>query len=205
VIIQTTLDGEPAEALLLQIAAILQRSGIAILPTETIYGLHAAADDARAVQKIDKLKNRDSEKPFVVLCSTILQAKTLGIIFHEKHERKLEQIWPAPLTVLLPISRPIAAAKNHEVIAVRISALPWLRRLCEIAGPTASSSVNHSGENAITSTKEISKEILTGIDAIIDAGPIVGLPSTIVDLTTSTPNVVREGAFSFSQNLWKRL
>lgn len=197
--------GDPSDEVLAEIAAILQGGGVAILPTETIYGFHASATSEAAIRKIDIVKNRDAGKPFVMLCASIEQAKKVGIVFTKDNERRLDEIWPAPLTALLPVLSKIAAARNQEVVAVRISALSWLRRLCEIAGPIASTSVNRSGEEAISSTKEVSEELLTGVDAIVDVGRIEGQSSTIVDLTNELPKVVREGAFCFSQKLWKRL
>lgn len=198
-------EGDPTEHVLSEVAAILQGGGVAILPTETIYGFHAAATNDSAIRKIDVAKNRDRGKPFVVLCASIDQAKNAGVVFTADNERRLKAIWPAPLTALLPTREKIAAARNREVVAVRISTLSWLRRLCEIAGPIASSSVNRSGEDAISSTKEVSEELLTCVDAIVDTGRVEGQSSTIVDLTQEPPKVVREGAFSFSQKLWKRL
>lgn len=201
-----SLTGGDLEAAVLdELSTIIQHGGVVILPTETIYGFHAAADRHEAIARIDQIKRRDHDKPFLVLASSIEQAKAAGVVFHDDVEKKLANIWPAPLSVILPTSRAVAAAKGHASLAMRISTLPWLRRLCEIVGPIASTSLNRSGEGAICSTEEIPEEILNSVDAIVDAGHLNGVPSTIVDLTGRSPIVVREGAFTFAQNLWKTL
>ena len=199
------IAGDPDAKLVDEIARVLTRGGVALLPTETIYGLHACADHVGAIKTIDELKGRDEEKPFVVLCSSIEQAIDLGAIFSPENMRRMKKLWPAPLTAIVPSSNAIAASKQKSRVAIRISPLLWLRRVCESAGPIASTSANVSGEPAISQTRDLPEALIERLDLVVDAGRIEGASSTIIDLTGREPAVVREGAFSFSQNLWKTL
>src|SRR5436305_10310537 len=89
--------GEPSEDVLDEIADVLRAGGVALLPTDTIYGLHALALDESAVARIRSMKERGDEKPFVVIASSAEQLERLGVSIPEA----LREIWPAPLTAIL--------------------------------------------------------------------------------------------------------
>jgi L-threonylcarbamoyladenylate synthase len=200
-----SFSGSPSADQRDAIAAVLQRSGVALLPTDTIYGLHAVATDERAVARLTRIKGRADDKPFVVLGASIDQLAALGVAFDDDMRAALSEIWPAPLTAILPLRAPIPASRGAASLAVRIPALEWLRELVEATGALASSSANHSGMQAITSVAELPPRIESAIDAIVDGGPLGGTPSSIVNLTGVSPQWVREGDTTFSQKVWKTL
>lgn len=187
------------------IREVLEHGGIAILPTDTLYGLHAPASSRGAVEKIFAAKRRSSSQPLVVLCSSIEQVRGLGAEIDDSMARALGHLWPAPLTAILELRSPIAASAGRSTIAVRIPDLAWLRGLLDSTGPLASTSVNVSGERAVYSTDDIPMELLEKVDALLDAGTIASSASTMVDFTSEPPRVVREGKFLFTQNLWKTM
>ena len=187
------------------LAGVLLRDGVALLPTDTIYGLHALAMSANAIEKIVAIKGRDSDKPFVVLASSIDQIIGIGGRIDEHTRRALDALWPGPLTAVVPIETAIAASRGARTIAVRIPDLRWLRDLVSKTGPLASTSVNRSGEPSITSLRDLSFDLQSRIDAIHDAGPLDGKPSTIVDFTSDEPRLIREGDPRFTQKVWKTL
>jgi L-threonylcarbamoyladenylate synthase len=191
------VDGEPAAGVLDELAGILLGGGVALLPTDTIYGLHARATDERSIARVRALKGRDGDKPFVVIASSINQLRALGATVPEV----LSSIWPAPLTAIL--------ASGKGTVAARIPDLGWLRALLDRTGPLLSTSANRSGEPPISSPEGLGNELLDGLDALLDQGPREGRPSTIVDLTGREPRMVREGDSGFAQilrkTLWKGL
>lgn len=197
--------GGPGPDLLERTAAILREGGLAVLPTDTIYGLHASASSEAAVRRIFAAKRRSSSAPLVVLCSDRGQFASLGIAAAEDLLDALETLWPAPFTAVLPLSRPIAPSAGRETIGVRIPALAWMRELVARSGPIASTSVNVSGERAVYSTEEIPVELIDSVDILLDAGPLAARASTVIDFTAAVPAVLREGDFRFTQNLWKSL
>lgn len=198
-------SGGPSAEQIDEIASTLQTSGITILPTDTVYGLHANATDARAVASVFRAKRRPEGQALVVLCSSIAQVESLGVSADPRVLAALASVWPAPLTAILPLRAPIAASARNDTVGVRIPKLSWLRELLGRTGPLASTSVNLSGERAVYSTDQIPKELLEFVDLVLDAGTIDSEPSTLVDLTNDEPIVIREGRFRFTQNLWKSL
>jgi len=187
------VDGEPPVDVLDEIADVLRAGGVALLPTDTIYGLHAMATDAQAVARIRSMKERGDEKPFVIIAASAEQLEKLGAAI----PNALREIWPAPLTAIV--------AAGETTIAARIPDLPWLRALLDRTGPLVSTSANRSGEPPITTPEMIADDLLEGLDALLDAGLREGQPSTIVDFTGAEPRIVREGDPDFAQFLRKTL
>src|SRR5437764_7559920 len=154
------------------IAAALSSGGIVLLPTDTIYGLHAKADDAAAVAKIAEMKGREGEKPFVVLAASLAQVEALGAVLRDDIRPLLAAVWPAPVTAILPLRAPIAASRGASTIAIRIPALEWLRELLVRTGPLVSTSANRSGETPIRVPSELARALQTQLAGIVDAGPL---------------------------------
>lgn len=188
-----------------EVVQALAYGRVIILPTDTIYGLHAIAASAAAVEKLFLIKARDDRKPFVVLCDTVARLAELGVSLSHSQREFLSSVWPAPLTVILPLAVPIAASAGSRSLAIRIPALEGLRGLLARTGPLASTSVNRSGEAPCIDLKDLGPDFHTRIAGVVDAGRREGRPSTVLDLTGPTPRVVRQGEFAFTQNLWKRL
>jgi len=195
------IDAAPAAADLDEIAALLRGGGVVLLPTDTIYGLHALADDEAAIARLANVKGRDDGKPFVVVAASIEQLMNAGISFTPDLRTQLDALWPAPLTAILPLSRPVAASRGASSLAVRVPDLVWLRELANRTGPLASTSANRSGEAPITTPDRFEMEI----DGVVDRGLFSGEPSTIVDFTGDDPRLLREGNHAFTQNVWKTL
>lgn len=185
--------------------SILLNGGVVLMPTDTIYGLHALADDETAVQRLIDAKGRDEGKPFVVVGASIEQLEQLGAKFTTTTRKILEDVWPGPLTAIVPLAKPIAASRGTSKIAVRVPALPSLRELLELTGPLASTSANRSGEPPISDPRSLSHDLQARLDAIVDAGPRDGEPSTIVDFTGDEPRLIRGDQTFFTQKVWKTL
>jgi len=193
----------PADDVLSLVAATLNASGVVILPTDTIYGLHGSAADGLAIERIVAAKERDDGKPLVVLTADLDQAIGAGAVIMPDVRDVLSEIWPAPLTAILPLRRRLAASREMDTIAVRVPSSDWLRKLLVMTGPLASSSVNRSGRPPAHRPEDIDSAIAEAADLVLTGGSIAGLPSTIVDFTSGEPRLVRQGEFFFAQNLWK--
>ena len=176
-----------------EIAEVLARGGIVVLPTDTVYGLHASANNQRAVNRVAEMKGRSADKPFIVIAASIDDVEALGAAVPDV----LHDIWPAPMTAIL--------RRGDMTMAARVPDLDWLRTLLEITGPLASTSANRSGEPTITSPSELARDLQTSIDGVLDLGRREAKPSAIVDFTGVAPKITREGDFGFTQNLRKTL
>ena len=186
------------------LAAILKRGGVVLLPTDTIYGLHAVATHEEAIGRIATMKARDGSKPFVVLGASKAQLQSIGARF-DTNSDVVDELWPGPLTAIVHLEKPVAASRGTSSLAVRVPSLAWLRDLIEMTGPLASTSANMSGDPPLTTPHQLSNELLAAIDEIVDAGPLEGKPSTIVDFTHAEPRLIREGETFFTQKVWKSL
>ena len=138
----------PSALQLTEIARTLAEGRVVLMPTDTIYGLHAVALDEDAVARVVALKGREETKPFVVLASSLDQLPLLGVEAPAEILAALASLWPAPLTAVLPLRAPIPASRGASSLAVRIPALEWLRDLVRRTGPLVSTSANRSGEPA---------------------------------------------------------
>jgi tRNA threonylcarbamoyl adenosine modification protein (Sua5/YciO/YrdC/YwlC family) len=187
------VEGEPSDDVLDAIADVLRAGGVALLPTDTIYGLHALATNEAAVARVRSMKERGNRKPFVIIAASAEQLEQLGATIPDT----LRELWPAPLTAIL--------ASRETTIAARVPDLPWLRTLLDRTGPLISTSANRSGEPPITTPEMLGADLLESLDVVLDAGARDGQPSTIVDFTGDEPRIVREGDAGFSQFLRKRL
>lgn len=196
---------EPSALQTTEMARTLDGGGVLILPTDTIYGLHARATDDAAVDRIAAIKGREDTKPFIVLAASIEQLPLLGIAPAPGHLEALREIWPAPLTAIVPIERPVAASRGADTLAVRIPSLPWLRALLARTGPLVSTSVNRAGELPLRSPAELARPLHDAVDGIADSGALTGAPSAILDLTSGEPRFIREGENLFTQKVWKTL
>jgi len=200
-----TFTGAPDAHQLDEIDQTVREGGVVLLPTDTIYGLHALATDQRAADRVAEIKGRADTKPFVVLGASLNQLEEIGIAVRPEVRNALQQLWPAPLTAILPLNHPIPASRGAATLAVRVPALEWLRELLERTGPLLSTSANRSGEPPIEDAKNLARELQNQLDGVADGGPSRSEPSTIVDFTGDEPRLVREGDVFFTQKVWKTL
>jgi L-threonylcarbamoyladenylate synthase len=200
-----TAAPQPNAADIGAIAEVLRGGGVMLLPTDTIYGLHGVATDDRAIGRIASMKGRDAAKPFVVIGASMQQLQDIGVDFGARARQVLQSLWPAPLTAILPLRLPVAASRGAATLAVRVPDLEWLRALVAICGPLASTSANLSGEAPVETPEMLSHALQTSLDGIVDAGPLKGEPSVIVDFTGDSTRITREGDTVFTQKVWKTL
>ena len=169
---------------------LLRGGGIVALPTETVYGLAARADDAAAVAQVFAAKGRPAINPLIVHIDSLESARALAV-FDDAAEALAATHWPGPLTLVLPKREgaPLAAAVTAGLptVALRVPAHPLFRAvLGQIGRPLAAPSANASGLLSPTTAAHVSASLGERIDAVLDGGPsAAGLESTIV--------AVREG------------
>lgn len=175
---------------------LLSRGGVAAIPTETFYGLAADPTEQRGVARIFEIKGRDDGKPLSVLAASREQIERLGVAAQPELLDRFCRLWPAPLTVVLPLATPIPASRGASTLAVRIPALPPLRDLLETVGPLTGTSANRSGASPIADPEAVAAALGADLDMLVDGGVTAGVvPSTLLDATREPAFVVRSGAF----------
>ncbi len=179
------------------VARLLDGGGIAVLPTDTIYGFHCVSGNIEAVGRISRIKGTVSRKGFILLADGIDMVDSLVSKWPDTARSKLERLWPSPLTALLPANdRLPGELVFRDKLAVRVPKAPYLRKIVSILGrPLVSTSVNIAGESPERNIDAIIKKF-PGADAYISRrGRSVNEPSTLVDFTSFPPEVIRRGCF----------
>lgn len=187
-----------AHPLLDEVRGVRAGGGVLGIPTDTLYGLAADPLSDAACGAILALKGRPKEKAMPVLVSGIEQLAPLGVRAAPELLARLFNIWPAPLTVVLPLAEAIAASGGAPTLAIRVPDLEELRHLLEAIGPLTATSANLSGMPAATCASEVAS-LFPGLDLVLDGGPSrERRPSTMVDLTGTVPRLLREGPVPIS-------
>jgi L-threonylcarbamoyladenylate synthase len=169
-----------------------------ILPTDTVYGLCSSAYSAAPTQKLYAVKGRDLRQPSALL------AADMDMLFECLPELRgragviARALLPGPYTLILP--NPArryrwVTGDNPHTIGVRVPELPDAAdRILSDIGCVVATSANRPGGPEPRRVEDIPREILEQVAAVVDAGELPGIPSTIIDFTGAEPRVVREGA-----------
>lgn len=185
---------------LLEAARILREGGLVAFPTETVYGLGGNALDAEAAGKIYAAKGRPSDNPLIAHISCAKELEPLVKEVPEAGRKLMEAFWPGPLTMIFPKSAkvPYGTTGGLDTVAVRMPDDPVANRLIALAGvPVAAPSANTSGRPSPTTADHVWQDMNSRIDMIIDGGPVgIGVESTIVDVSSAIPTVLRPGAIT---------
>ena len=183
---QTSPNVLPADAAgIAEAVRLLRTGGTVAVPTETVYGLAARADNDAAVAAIYHAKGRPDFNPLIVHVTDMAAAEALAL-FDARSRALAAAFWPGPMTMVLPRrdDAPLAAAVTAGLptVALRVPAHPVMRALLEAAGlPLAAPSANRSGGVSPTSAAHVATSLGTRADLILDGGPTErGLESTIV-------------------------
>jgi L-threonylcarbamoyladenylate synthase len=175
---------------------------IAIFPADTLYGLGCDPLNGAAVERIHAIKGRDQGKPSAVMYFSPLAMRELVAGLGPRAREAVGALLPGPVTLVLPNPQrryPLACRDDPERLGVRLIEGP----LAGAMTPIFQSSANRSGEPPPTSFEQIDPEILDAVDLAIDAGGLIGEPSTVVDIaeldTSGSWAILREGAVGLDQ------
>ena len=181
-------------------ARILRSGGLVAFPTETVYGLGGNALDEDAARKIYAAKGRPSDNPLIAHVSCVEEVAPLVKEIPEAGRKLMEAFWPGPLTMIFPKSDkvPYGTTGGLDTVAIRMPDDPVANRLIALAGvPVAAPSANTSGRPSPTTADHVWQDMNGRIEMIIDGGPVgIGVESTIVDVSSAVPAVLRPGAIT---------
>jgi L-threonylcarbamoyladenylate synthase len=177
---------------------VLLSGGLVAFPTDTVYGVGCLAFHPKAIESIYVAKDRPIEKAIPVLIGDegdLIQVASEIPLFAMK---MINRFWPGPLTVLVPKKRTLPdAISSTNTVGVRVPDHDVARSLLRLAGPMAVTSANISGKDSPRTAHEVFAQLGGRIAMIIDGGETPGgIPSTLVDCTGETIQVLREGPIS---------
>jgi tRNA threonylcarbamoyl adenosine modification protein (Sua5/YciO/YrdC/YwlC family) len=178
-----------------RVVAVLQKGGIIIYPTDTIYGLGCDIFNKDAIKKIYQLKKREGHKPMSIICADFKDIAHYAQVSNFAFQL-MKRTLPGAYTYVLKAKNKLPAtflAKN-KTVGIRIPD----NKIClaitrQLGHPIISTSLNISGEEPLTLPKQLSQEMANKIDLIIDNGLLPQEPSTVVDLTSDQPIILRQG------------
>ena len=173
--------------------------------TDTFYGLGVDPFNAAAVAKLRQLKGREENKPILLLLSDASVADRFIADRSKAFEDTANRFWPGPLTIVgVAVSNlPPEITAGTGTVGVRMPADHEVRELVRACGGAlTATSANPSGSEPARSAQEVLDYFGDRVDLIVDGGEVTATsPSTVLDVTTSPPRVVREGAIRVSQDL----
>ena len=194
-----------------RVVMVLERGGVVVFPTETVYALACRADRADSAKKVHMIKGRTEDKVFSVIAPSVEIVKRYADI-EQKAEHLISKFSPGAVTYILPIGEGVSIsdyAVKDGMTGFRIPNHPVaLEILNRCSFPVIATSVNKSGQKAAGSVSEIDEEMLLEIDLVIDGEESSGISSTVILFRGSGDlEVVREGGIDFKEikQSWKDL
>jgi L-threonylcarbamoyladenylate synthase len=184
-------------------AGILREGGLVAMPTETVYGLAAAAENDEAVRAMFAAKRRPGNHPVIVHLAHAGQLDDFAVAVSAAARALAAAFWPGPLTLVLRRGQRVSdlVTGGLPTVGLRVPAHPVaLALLSEFGGPLAAPSANRFGRVSPTTAAHVLADMAGCVDLILDGGPCdVGLESTIVDCSSAGPAILRPGGITAEQ------
>ena len=177
--------------------AALERGGVVVYPTETLYGLGVDAAAEPALARLGSLKGRDRDKPVSVLVASRAMLDEIAAAVTRVAERLMEEFWPGALTLAFSARPELSSALTGGAgtIAARISSEPIAQAIVERLGrPLTATSANPGGAPTAADVAAARAYFGTRVDVYVDGRILGGPGTTVIDCSTDVPRLVREGA-----------
>jgi tRNA threonylcarbamoyl adenosine modification protein (Sua5/YciO/YrdC/YwlC family) len=187
---------EPESWLIARAAEVLRKGGVAIIPTDTVYGLACGISDAKAIKRIYELKDMDPKKPLAILVNDMTTVGRYARGVTTPYYRLLKRVLPGPYTFIFEASAevPKIMLRKRRTIGIRMPDHPiTLALLAELEEPLLTTSVRTPDDHWVIEPVEVESTLDHKVDVVVDGGPLVATPSTVVGLSGPLPELVREG------------
>jgi L-threonylcarbamoyladenylate synthase len=177
---------------------VIRAGGVIAYPTDTVYGLGADPKNIRAVRKLFSIKGRQADQPILLLIADASEVRDWASEVNPAAERLMKKFWPGPLTLVFKAKPDVMAelTGGTGTIGLRVPGNALTRQLLASLGTALTgTSANISGRPSPCTAQEASEVIGGMVDLVLDGGRTEGgNPSTVVDVSTDRPKVIREGA-----------
>lgn len=176
---------------------MLRDGGIIVYPTETVYGIGCLAGNVEGIERIAEMKRSPDETTYLVLIRDAEQMSRYAVRIPDLAKNLAKRFWPGPLTLVLPARAGLhpRLVGSSGGIGMRVSANRWCQALmAALDDALISTSANLSGYASAASLMELDQQVGNEVDLVIDGGILPGDASTLVDLTSTSPKLIREGA-----------
>jgi len=184
-------------------AAILRRGGLVAFPTETVYGLGADAENEEALTALFAAKGRPADHPVIMHLADVGLVENFVTDVPPAARKLAAAFWPGPMTLVLRRNKRVSdrVTGGLETVGLRVPVHSIAHALLvEFGGPIAAPSANRFGRVSCTCAEHVASELDERVDLILDGGPCdVGLESTIIDVSSGQPAILRPGAITQEQ------
>jgi L-threonylcarbamoyladenylate synthase len=177
---------------------VIANGGVVAFRTDTFYGLGVDPFNAAAVARLRELKGREDNKPILLLISDVDQVERLISVCSDQFKIAVREFWPGPLTIVgaAVAGLPEEITAGTGTVGVRLPADESVREFVrDCGGVLTATSANPAGREPARSAQDVARYFGSGLDLIVDGGEVSATePSTVLDVLTSPPRIVREGA-----------
>lgn len=177
---------------------IIKSGGVVAFPTETVYGLGADAWNPSAIQKVFNTKGRPSDNPLIVHIADLQQVSDFVEEIPELAQLLMNTFWPGPITLVLKKKPTVldAISAGLDSVAIRMPSHPLAIEFISKTGPLVAPSANTSGKPSPTKAEHVFSDFGDSVPIIDGGSTEVGLESTVLDLTSVIPTILRPGFIS---------
>jgi len=185
----------PQERLLRQVVTVLEQGGVIAYPTDTTYGVGCDILNAKAIERIYRLKGKSRKDTLSFVCADLSHLADYAVVSNAGF-RLMKRLLPGPYTFVLKATKlpPRVLQTSQKTVGIRVPDHPIPLALVRMLGrPIVNTTANRSGGPPFTHPEDIDEVLGHGIDLIIDGGPIAGTLSTVVAIEGEEVNVLREG------------
>jgi len=167
-----------------EIAPGLRDGEVGVFPTDTIYGLVGSALNKNAVEKIYKIKKRNSAKPLIILVPSRKDLKIFEIKINRKQKKLLKNVWPGKVSVVIDCDSEKFSYlhRGTNSLAFRVPRDRWLRKFLKKSGPLVAPSANPEGEKPASTKEEAKRYFGNSVDFYVDLGKLESSPSRVMKL-----------------------
>lgn len=175
---------------------VLREGGVIIYPTDTVYGIGCDIFNKEALDRIFKIKNDDSNKLFSFVCSDLKDIAKYAKVSDYAY-RMMKHLLPGPYTFILPAAKEVPKKlwSKRKTVGIRVpNHLVTLSLVSELGNPIISTSTTNGNGEVLYNPEEIKDIFSSQVDFMLSSGYLQGDPSSVIDLSEDTPEVIREGA-----------
>ena len=188
----------PGPRALAKAADTIKGGGIVIYPTDTVYGIGCSVENKEAIERIYLIKGQRKDKPFSFVCSDLTHISEYAHVSNAAF-KIMRRLIPGPYTFVLPATKmkhlPKILVSRRRTVGIRVpDSRVALELVREVGHPILSTSVADEHGSILHDPDEIIQLYHTRVDIILDGGPLISEPSTVIDFTGETAEVIRQGA-----------
>lgn len=166
-----------------EITALIKKGKVGVLPTDTIYGLHALSSNQGAIERIYDLKKRSTVKPFINLISKITHLEKMGISLTSVEKEIAQKYWPGPVSLIFE--------RTGKTIAFRMPKSEMLKNVIDKTGPIVSTSANISGQESASTLQETIDYFGNGVDFYVEGGTLSNRASKVILISDDMEKTIR--------------